>query len=211
MIYFLKKFLRIGNLPYRYDQLFDIAKEVSPLNIMEIGVWTGERAKKLISIASKKHDIPKVNYYGFDLFEIMGDDMFKKELSKQPPSINEIKEKLSKTGATVHLYKGDTTKVLPQVYKSLPKMDLIFIDGGHSLETIKNDWLYSSKLMHEDTVVIFDDYWSDRVDAGAKTTVDAIDCKEYSVSILPVMDSFDVTSFGPLRIRLAKVIKLGSL
>lgn len=210
MFYFVKKLLRIGNLPYRYDQLFNIAREISPLNIMEIGVWTGERAKKLISTASKTNDISKVNYYGFDLFETMDDNKFKKELSKQPPSIDEVKERLSKMGANIHLYKGDTTKILPQVYKSLPKMDLVFIDGGHSLETIKNDWLYSSKLMHEKTVVIFDDYWSNRVDAGAKAIVDAIDCKEYCVSILPVMDSFDVTSFGPLRIKLAKVTKLGS-
>jgi hypothetical protein len=210
MIYFFKKLLGIGGFPYRYDQLFDLAKEISPLNIMEVGVWTGERAKKLISIASRAYNISRINYYGFDLFETMDDEKFNKELSKQPPSIDEVREKLSKTGANIHLYKGDTTKVLPQVYESLPKMDLVFIDGGHSLETIKNDWLYASKLMHDKTVVIFDDYWLDRVDAGAKAIVDSIDIGEYSVSVLPVTDSFSVTSFGPLRIKLAKVTKFGS-
>lgn len=206
MIYFLKKLLHIGNIPYRYDQLFDLAREMTPSNIMEVGVWTGERAKKLISIASKHKDASLVSYYGFDLFEIMDSDKFKKEVSKQPPKIDETREKLSKTRANICLYKGDTVEVLPKVWESLPKMDLIFIDGGHSLETVKNDWIYSSKLMHEKTVVIFDDYWPERTDAGAKPIVDSIDRSIYHVEILPISDHFKETQFGPLTIQFAKVM-----
>lgn len=205
MIYFIKKTFGIGNLPLRYDQIFKLVKQSKPSNIMEIGVWTGERAKKMIKIASEYKKTSQINYFGFDLFEVMDEDKFKKEISKQPPKMEEVKSKLEKTGVRINFYKGDTTEVLPKVWESLPKMDFVFIDGGHSIETIDNDWRYVSKLMHKGSVVIFDDYWTNRIDAGAKTTVDRIDRNIYDVEILPVIDSFKETQFGPLTIRLAKV------
>ena len=86
-------------------------------------------------------------------------------------------------------------------------MDLIFIDGGHSLETIASDWRWASQLMHNKTAVIFDDYWLDRTDAGCKSTVDGIDRSEYRVKIWPLVDKFEETKFGPLKIKLAVVRK----
>ena len=55
-------------------------------------------------------------------------------------------------------------KTLPEVSKNLPQMDFIYIDGGHSLETIKNDWDYTKNLMHKGTIVLFDDYWQNKID-----------------------------------------------
>jgi len=208
MIYFLKKLLKIGNIPKRYDQLFDAVKSIKPINIMEIGVWTGERSRKMILLALKFRDDNQINYYGFDLFETMDEEKFKKEISKQPPSLLEVENKPKQISTNIHLFKGDTLKILPDVYKNLPKMDLVFIDGGHSLETIDNDWLYVSKLLHRGSVVIFDDYWPNRTDAGAKETVDSISRLEYHVEILPVTDHFSDTPFGPLTIQLAKVVKI---
>lgn len=205
MIFFLKKLLHIGDQAYRYDQIFNEIKRIRPLNIMEIGVWTGDKALQMINIAKKYHDAKDINYFGFDLFEVMDEDKFKKEISKQPLGIEEIQSKLDKAGSVVKLYKGDTTVTLPNLVDKLPKMDIIFIDGGHSLETISNDWLYSSKLMGQDTVVIFDDYWPNRLDAGAKSIVDNIDRNIYEVSILPTTDFFKETPFGPLTIQLAMV------
>lgn len=205
MIYQIKKFLRLGNLPYRYDQIYKIIDQRRPENIMEIGVWTGERAKKMISIVSKYKKSSEINYYGFDLFEVMDQEKFSKEVSKQPPQINDVLSKLNKTGANINLYKGDTLKTLPELWSSLPPMGLIFIDGGHSIETIENDWFYSSKLMDQGSVIIFDDYWLNRSDAGAKFTVDRIDRSKFNVELLPVIDSFKETAFGSLTIQLAKV------
>jgi len=175
---------------------------------LEIGVWTGERSRKMILLALKFRDDNQINYYGFDLFETMDEEKFKKEISKQPPSLLEVENKPKQISTNIHLFKGDTLKILPDVYKNLPKMDLVFIDGGHSLETIDNDWLYVSKLLHRGSVVIFDDYWPNRTDAGAKETVDSISRLEYHVEILPVTDHFSDTPFGPLTIQLAKVVKI---
>ena len=51
------------------------------------------------------------------------------------------------------LHKGDTNKTVPALS---PSADLIYIDGGHSYETTKSDWLNTSA-----DVVVFDDFFSE--------------------------------------------------
>jgi hypothetical protein len=84
-------------------------------------------------------------------------------------------------------------------------MDLIFIDGGHSIETISNDWTYARKLMHDHTLVIFDDYWN-RDDAGAKPIIERIDVTKYDVQVLPIQDRFK-KEWGTLIINFVSVRK----
>ena len=37
--------------------------------------------------------------------------------------------------------------------------DFVFIDGGHSVETITSDWLWVSRIINPGAVVVFDDYY----------------------------------------------------
>lgn len=205
MLDFIKELLSSRQLPCRYHQILENIDHLKPATIMEIGVLSGDRADEMIRAAAKHRNISDISYYGFDLFEKMDDYKFRKEVSKQPLTIDDIRVKLQRTGADITLYKGDTTQVLPQVWEQLPKMDFIFIDGGHSIETIENDWLYSSKLVGPNSIVIFDDYWQNRADAGAKVTVDSINRNIYNVELLPIVDRFVNREFGPLVIQLAKV------
>jgi hypothetical protein len=61
--------------------------------------------------------------------------------------------------------------------------------------------------MHDKTIVIFDDYWTNRKDGGAKPIVDAIDPSLYDVKILPVFDAFINPTYGRLVIKFAGVRK----
>lgn len=190
----------------RYRYLFQEIRHVQATRIMEIGTWNGNRAVQMITTAqaqAKPDD--DIEYYGFDLFEALDENRFESEISKWPPNMTEVKSKLQQTNAQIHLYKGNTRESLPANYSLLPEMDFIFIDGGHSYETILNDWTYVSKLMHEKTTVIFDDYWRNRNDAGAKPVVDAIDRNKYTVVVLPRIDSFKNKDFGELQISFARV------
>jgi len=171
-----------------------------------IGVWNGKRAVRMIETA-RAIGIEKPAYYGFDLFEDLGETGYQDELSKMPPSEKEVTALLEETGAEVHLYRGNTHETLPNAVERVPKMDFVFLDGGHSVETIENDWRYVQEVMDENTVVIFDDYWRNRTDAGCKPIVDAIDRSKYDVEILPEVDSFTNTDFGRLDISFAKVVK----
>lgn len=190
--------------PNRYTRLLEIIRTEKCKKIMEIGTWNGRQAERMIGEAAKHHGAGEVEYYGFDLFDLQDDDMFEKELAKRARPMAEVEERLEKTGARIRLFKGNTISTLPEIVPSLPKMDLIYIDGGHSLETIESDWRNVKKLMHERMVVVFDDYWEGRDDAGCKAIVEAIDKQEYDVKVLDHCDSFEN---GALRIHFVEVRK----
>ncbi len=192
----------------RYEQIFHAIKNNRCRRIMEVGTWNGERAVQMIETAKRHWKAAQVSYYGFDIFELMNDEIFAKEVSKRPPSMQEVKTKLENTGAKIFLFKGFTEEVMPKVMPALPKMDLVFIDGGHSIETITNDWKWTQPVMDEKTVVIFDDYWSGewgkRKDAGCQTLIDNLDKTKFRAEILPIQDSFK-KEWGVLKINFAKV------
>jgi len=178
---------------------------------MEIGTWRGVKALKMINLAQNYHSSENVEYYGFDLFDMMDEDILENEVSKMPLPLEAVKTLLENTGATIHLFRGFTKDTMPQVTASLPFMDLVFIDGGHSIETIENDWHYTQQVMGDHTVVIFDDYWSGewegRKDAGCRSLIEKIDKLKFDVKILPIQDKFD-KDWGVLKINYVQVQRL---
>ncbi len=192
-------------MPRRYKYLFSAIRENRAKKIMEIGTWTGMHALGMIEEAKKYFKPEEIEYYGFDLFELLDDSTSLKEFSIPPPSLGEVKEKLEKTGVKVHLYKGYTQNTLPMAIDKLPKMDLIYIDGGHSLETIENDWNYAQKVIDKSTIVIFDDYWN-RDDAGCKKIIENMDKNKFNIEILPIQDKFK-KDWGVLTINFVKITR----
>jgi hypothetical protein len=189
-VYFFLKFLKYLIFYFfseykRYAQLLLIVFFKRPKSIVEIGVYRGKRSKELIEVARIFND--KINYFGFDLFDLFNRKIDIKEFSKSPNSENYIKNGLSKL-ANVKLFKGFTYKTLPTFNK---KIDLIFIDGGHSIKTIANDWYYVKKMMHKNTNVIFDDYYSSN-----KRIIKKFGCNNivnqlsdiYQSNVLPIKD-----------------------
>lgn len=190
----------------RYHHLFDEIARTKSKNILEVGTWNGNRAAQMISVAQASSQ-GEVFYYGFDLFESLDDEMYAHELSKKPPTKSEVEARLRESGAAINLIQGNTLETLPEFVKNSGPMDFIFIDGGHSVETVQSDWDSVKQLMHKDTVVIFDDYWRNRPTESAKPVVDAIDTTIYNVEVLPEIDRFNNPDFGRLEISFAKVIK----
>ncbi len=144
-----------------------------------------------------------VEYYGFDLFGPCPESEMPK--SKMAPPIGRVQAKLEQViagrPATVRLFKGNSRETLPEA--ELPPMDLIFIDGGHSVETIKSDWIHCWRLMHAKTVLFFDDYYKDRPTAGCKTIIEEImKTGQYHVEILdtPEPDHFNAAATRMVRV-----------
>lgn len=117
----------------------------------------------------KKYSPDSVEYYGFDTFEGWNNHQLKR-----------VKSRLSKLGCKFKLIKGNSTKTIPNHINNLPKMDLIFIDGGHSYRVVKCDWRYSKALMKTGTAVFFHNYGS----SGVGKVVDDISQDKFSVEIL---------------------------
>lgn len=138
----------------RYAQIIEIIDQVKPRTIIEIGVWNGKRACWMAE-AALRHNAA-VHYDGFDLFELATDETNRAELNaKRPNSLAHVTARLedfkgSHPGFTFALHRGNTREILT------PRTaDFVYIDGGHSVETIRHDYA----MTEASPVVLFDDYY----------------------------------------------------
>lgn len=138
----------------RYDQLIALVRERQPGTILEIGAWNGRRALEMLQAC------PTARYIGFDLFETADDITDREEFNvKSHSTAAAVRQRL--LGHDVLLVQGNTRDTLPPFSASHPnQVDLAFIDGGHSVETIRGDWECVRTMMKPGGVVIFDDYYS---------------------------------------------------
>ncbi len=176
----------------RYDNLYKQINKFKPRTIMEIGVWMGNTAVKMIETAKQYHPTREINYVGFDLFEDITEEEIVKEHSKATKaSYDTVHNKLSKTGVKIDLHRGYTKDTLwGEWLRAYGFIDFIFIDGGHSPETIQNDWDGIQKFIGPNTIVIFDDYFYDKVDLGCKLLIDSLDRSKWKVNLLEPIDHF---------------------
>jgi hypothetical protein len=186
-----------------YRPLFRYLKSHNCRKIMEIGTYNGENAVQMIKAAAVRVPESNITYYGFDLFAAITPGQIVTEFSHPvTPDINFVEKYIShNVTADVKLCQGDT-KILFKNIK-LPIMDMIFIDGGHSLATIENDWSYVAKLMRNGTAVFFDDYLPDMPFIGCKTLIDKLSAL-YNVEIFPEYDDYP-KPFGHMRSQLVMV------
>ena len=133
---------------------------------MEIGVLNGENARTMVVVAIQNFPPEEVKYYGFYFFSGY--------------SSHEVEQKLKETGCNFKLFQGDTMDTLPKAIKTLPEMDLIFIDGGKSYREAKSDWENSKTLMHYETAVFVHNYEF----SGVRRMVDNIPQDKYQIKII---------------------------
>ena len=122
-----------------HDYLNEFIEENRCKRIMEVGVYNGENALSMVQTALKNTPITEVEYHGFDFFHSY--------------STERIGRKLNEIGCKYFLYEGNTLDTVPEATKTMPKMDIIFIDGGKSFREAWSDGESSSRLMHETTGV----------------------------------------------------------
>lgn len=182
----------------RYAHLLELIDEHKPRSIIEVGVWNGANAIRMIKQALKHHDT--VTYTGYDLFEDATAETDTKEFNvKGHNSVKAVAAYIrAETGISPLLIKGDTNETL-----KLTVADFVFLDGGHSVETIKHDY----EMLATSNVVVFDDYYTDGPDTSkygcnflfekfetGKTPIEYSDfCKQFNFSnktfnILPTKD-----------------------
>jgi len=149
--------------PQRYKQLEELVEFYGSKVIAETGTWSGDRAIAMSRAALIGND--KVHYIGFDLFEGATKETDAEEFNtKRHFTVEDVRGKLSKFKEemiaqgkefTFELVQGDTKVTLPKRAADISGVDFAYLDGGHSDETVENDWFY---FQHVD-VVVFDDYF----------------------------------------------------
>jgi predicted O-methyltransferase YrrM len=138
----------------RYDYILEALRDKKPKSILEIGTWNGRRALEMLMVC------PDAKYYGFDLFEDADAFTDAEEKNVKPHyTLRGVKAYLD--GFDVVLHKGNTRATLPDFNKPV---DFVWLDGGHSVETIRSDWENVQRVITPGAVVLFDDYYTGPID-----------------------------------------------
>ena len=143
-----------------------------PKNFLEVGVFHGVTARNVCELLYSIHK-SDFRYIGLDLFgqsdenkdEIipstnfnnpLKEIYFKYILRKNPYSLEAVSELLKKFKQNVHLIKGNSNRLLQKI--DMSKIDYVFLDGGHTYETVKNDLYYSKPVLDNNGTILCDDY-----------------------------------------------------
>jgi len=210
----LEYFYRLVRMrPRRYRHLLRAVYGTRAGTIVEIGVFDGKHARQMIETAAIFRPRQEIEYFGFDLFELLSETELVKEHSKRPPPCEVVRSGLVSTGARIKLYMGYTRDTLPEFVAKIgrsKRIDFVFIDGGHAVDTIRFDWGCVLEVMSDTTVVIFDDYYENselQVEGiGCRSIVDGLDRDEFDVEMLSPRDSFP-KEWGTQHTRMVLVTK----
>ena len=174
-----KEYWRKAGLKKYYGQIFvDLVKQQNPKNFLEIGVFTGVTARnvcELLYLINNKDFF----YLGIDLFEdfheaisneVVPKFLVKKQnfsnplkslvynflLKEKLNSLDSVSKFLKKFENNIELKKGNSLSILPKT--DLKIFDMIFVDGGHSYETVKFELEIILKNIKNNCLVVCDDY-----------------------------------------------------
>ena len=166
---------------------------------LEVGVFQGVTSR---NVCEKLNQINKGNFsfHGIDIFEDTNADVDNLEMTTKHNKIsnplkhfifnivlrknlfskNSIYNFLKKFKNNVYLNKGFSEVELPKIEMS--KIDMIFLDGGHSYRTVRNDLTIILKNIKKNKIIICDDY--NQINYGVKKAVDEISKDVSDVKIL---------------------------
>ena len=145
----------------RYAYLPWLIGILKPRTIVEVGTWSGHRALQMARAALAAS--PSVRYLGFDLFEEATPELDAAEKNVKPHYGEMQVDALLARFASNHpgfeyaLTAGDTRETLPELSE-----DFAFIDGGHSLETVRSDLARLGGCK----VVVLDDWYEGPIDTS---------------------------------------------
>jgi len=163
----------------RYDTLLELIDKHKPQSIVEIGVWNGANAIRMINRAKQYNS--DITYTGYDLFEDATQETDAKEFNvKGHNSVKAVAAYIqSETGIKPNLVKGNTHDSLTNTVA-----DFVFLDGGHSVETIAHDF----EAVKDSKVIVLDDFYTDGVDTSKYGCNQLVDLLQRAYEILPHKD-----------------------
>ena len=169
--------------------LLNLIYKDRPKNFLEVGLLEGVTSRNICELLNEINN-GDFKFFGIDLF---GKDLesnnsneftpisykisnplkwiyFKLILKMNPNSEKCVQLLLKKFNKSVNIYKGYSKDVLKKI--NLEEIDFVFLDGGHSYETVKDDLQILSSKLKINSTIICDDY--NITHYGVKKAVDQI-------------------------------------
>jgi len=112
-----------------------------------MGLGFGQRALRMIEMASRACPDEPVRYVGVDLFEM-------RTAADGPGVTLKMAHRLLKaSGAKIQLLPGDPFSALARSANSLPKIDLVVVSSRWDAANLAPAWFYVPRLLHDDSRV----------------------------------------------------------
>jgi len=189
------------------EYLLKLISELKPKNFLEIGILEGVTSRNVCEQLNKINN-GNFKFIGIDLF---GEDVeannskeftpisykiknplkwiyFKLILKMEPNSKECVEYLLRKFKNSVKIFKGYSKDLLKKI--DLKDIDLVFLDGGHRYETVKEDLNLLLINLKKNSIILCDDYNVSHY--GVKKAVDEIKDSH---------DFFDHKRFALLRVK----------
>jgi hypothetical protein len=117
-------------------------------SIVELGLGTGQRALRMIEVATLNHPIERISYTGIDLFEARGP-------SDGPGlPLKEAHRLLKATGARIRLVPGDPWSALSRTANTLTGIDLVIVGADQDPDSLARAWFFLPRMLHENSKVL---------------------------------------------------------
>ena len=176
------------------DQIY----ENRPKNFLEVGVLQGVTARNVCEALKEIHQ-NEFKYIGIDLFTSSNLRFDNKEGTLKHSMISNpfknfyfnflrkenlnskkaVSRLLKKFSNNISLYEGYSDKILNSI--DISYIDMVFLDGGHSYETVKKDLKILITKLKKNKIIICDDY--DQKNYGVKRAVDEFRL-EYKIEMI---------------------------
>ncbi len=176
------------------NALLKIISENKPVNFLEIGVLEGATSRNICEVLYLING-NKFNYIGIDIFNkknfIENKNeftpiskkinnplkwfLFRLILKMDPHSKESVEFLLRKFKDSINIYEGLSKNILGQI--DLKKIDFVFLDGGHSYKTVKDDLNILTNNLKKNSLIICDDY--NVPEYGVKKAVDEMIKENY--------------------------------
>jgi hypothetical protein len=187
-----KTYWRKTGLKKNWGELFlNIVNEHKPKVFLEVGVFCGVTARNVCELLKEIHK-NDFRYVGIDLFgeKASQDEVTPNYLNKQKfsnplknlfynfllrknlNSYESVQNFLKNFSKNVTLIKGNSNIILRNL--DLKDTDFVFLDGGHSFETVFDDLnlIYKKISSNKNAVILCDDYEDATYITGVKKAVD---------------------------------------
>ena len=169
-----------------------------PKTFLEVGVFHGVTARNVCELLYKIHK-NDFKYIGLDLFGESGENLneaipnkkfsnpfksfyFKYIKKIDPYSIEAVNDLLKKFKDNVYLIKGNSNELLKKI--DVSKVDYVFLDGGHSYDTVINDLINCKVVVENNGVILCDDYDLSYAPGVKKAIDEFVDREQCDIKIL---------------------------
>ncbi len=187
-----KTYWRKSGLKKNWGNIFlNIVNQHKPKFFLEVGVFCGVTARNVCDLLNTIHS-GYFKYIGIDLFgdKAPEDEKVPNYLKKQSfsnpiknlfyniilrenlNSYESVQKFLKDFSKNITLIKGNSNEILKHL--DIENTDFVFLDGGHSFETVFNDLnlVFNKISSNKDAIILCDDYEDADYITGVKKAVD---------------------------------------